>query len=148
MTFRHVRGGDKLCMLMTGSADNHMPGPTENETWLIEIGDAVIRKKASSGPASLLAWESLVHCLWVADYGMRNAGDLETATDVYSEFHTEGSRLASELELPLTKAAFALSKPDFEDQFFDRFESICDEMKQAKPATAVEARVRRTSRRT
>jgi len=123
-----------------------MASPTENETWLIEIGDAVVRKKASSGATSLLSWEKLVYCLWVADYGMRNAGDLETAADAYSEFHSEGLRLSVELELPLTKAAFALSKQDLECEYFDRFESICDEMNQARPAAAVAVRVRRTKR--
>ena len=124
-----------------------MAGPSENETWLIEIGDAVIRKEAGSGAHSLLPWEKLVHCLWVADYGMRNAGDLDTAADVDSAFHSEGSRLAAELALPLTKEAFGLSQRELEDQYFDRFESICDEMKQARPETAVELRVRRTKRR-
>lgn len=125
-----------------------MAGPTENETWLVEIGDAVIRKRVSDGEESLLPWENLVRCLWVADYGMRNAGDLETAADVYSEFHIEGSRLSAELELPLTKEAFALSKEDLEDQYLDRFESICDEIRQARPATAVNVRLRRTKRGT
>jgi hypothetical protein len=128
------------------TADKHMPGPIENETWLIDIGDVVIRKKAGSGAASLLVWENLVYCLWVADYGMRNAGDLESAADLYAEFHAKGSRLASELELPLTTATFALSKQELADQYFDRFDSICEELKQARPATAVETRVRRTKR--
>lgn len=116
---------------------------TDNETWLIEIGDVVIRKKASHGVDSLLPWEHLVYCLWVVDYGMRNAGDLGTAADVDPHFHTEGKRLAAELALPLTRAAFALSKRDLERQYLDNFESICDEMKQARPTTAVDVRVRR-----
>jgi hypothetical protein len=56
-----------------------MGSPSENETWLMETGDAIIRKKARY---KIDDWETLVYCLWVADYGMRNAGDLETAAAV------------------------------------------------------------------
>jgi hypothetical protein len=123
-----------------------MTVPSENETWLIDIGDVVIPKKVASGSDSLLPWENLVYCLWVADYRMRNAGDLDTAADVYAEFHTEGFRVAAALSLPLTREAFALPKRDLEDQYFDRFESICNELKQARPAEAVALKVRRTKR--
>ncbi|HQR41340.1 MAG TPA: hypothetical protein PLX97_01620 [Gemmatales bacterium] len=116
---------------------------TDNETWLVEIGDAVIRKKASEG-AALLPWERLIYCMWCADYGMNNAGDLATAADVYKAFQSEGLQLATELKLPITMAAFALSRKKLEKQYFDRFEAICDELKQARPADAVEVRVRRT----
>ena len=121
-----------------------MPPPSDNETWVIEIGDVVLRKEAGSGAATLLPWERLVHCLWVADYGMRNAGDLDTAADVYSQFQSEGVRLATELSLPLTREAFSLSKHDFENQYFDRFETICEEIKAARPVGAVELPKRRT----
>ncbi|HYV34744.1 MAG TPA: hypothetical protein VE988_03505 [Gemmataceae bacterium] len=120
--------------------------PSENETWLIDIGDAVIRKQAGSGTNSLLSCEKLVHCFWVADYGMRNAGDLDVAGDVYSEFHSEGLKLATALSLPLTQAIFALSKDDLENVYFDRFESICNEIKKAWPADAVQLRTRRKKR--
>src|SRR5438093_10903770 len=83
--------------------------PSENETWVIEVGDAVIRKEAQSGAANLLPWEKLVYCLWVADYGMRNAGDLDTAADVHPQFQSEGIRLAAELSLPVTPVATAQS---------------------------------------
>jgi hypothetical protein len=54
--------------------DERMTVQIDNETWVIEAGDAVIQKKARSGMGSLAPWERLVYCLWVADYGMRNAG--------------------------------------------------------------------------
>ena len=41
--------------------------------------------------------ERLVYCLWVADYGMRNAGDLDTARDLYPDFQREAVELAREL---------------------------------------------------
>lgn len=122
-----------------------MAGPSENETWLIEIGDVVIRKKANGGE-SLLPWEKLVYCLWVADYGMRNAGDLDTASDVYSDFHSEGTRLALEMSLPSTRRAFSLSKRDREGEYFDRFEAICDELRRTWPVNAVDVKRRRSKR--
>lgn len=124
-----------------------MASPSDNETWLIETGDLVIRKKANAGVKSLLPWEVLVYCLWVADYGMRNAGDLDTAADVYVEFHEQGRRVAEQLSLPLTQEAFSLSKEKLEEQYFDRFELVCDEIRRARPAGAVEMRTRRAKRR-
>lgn len=103
----------------------------DNETWLIEIGHDVIEKKANVGSSSLLPWERLVYCLWVADYGMRNAGDLDTAQDMHGAFQDEGRTLAAALSLPLTHAAFGLSKSDLQDQYFDLFDGVCVELRRA-----------------
>jgi len=111
-----------------------MASPTENETWLIETGDAIVRKKARY---EIDDWETLVYCLWVADYGMRNAGDLETAAGVYSGFQTDARQLAQQLSLEVTHSAFSLSKGDLQQEYFDRFESICDEIKRANPSERV-----------
>ena len=100
--------------------------PSANETWLIEAGDAVIQRKARDGFTSLSPFERLIYCLWVADYGMRNAGDLATAGDVYANFQTEGLRLARDAGLPETCEAFALKAPDLQRQYFGRFDLICD----------------------
>jgi hypothetical protein len=108
-----------------------MAVPTDNETWVIETGDAVIRKEARGGLACLSPWETLVFCLWVADYGMRNAGDLDAAADVYADFHSNARRIAGTLSLRLTHEAFALPRRDLEREYFARFESICDEIRAA-----------------
>ena len=106
-----------------------MSAPTSNETWLIEAGDAVIQKKAREGTGSLSPVERLIYCLWVADYGMRNAGDLDTAQDLYAHFQTEAARLAQDLDLQATHDAFALPTADLQGQYFERFEEICDEIR-------------------
>jgi hypothetical protein len=106
----------------------------------------VIQKKTRSGVDSLLPWESLVYCLWAADYGMRNAGNLEAAAEVHSGFHRDGRQLAEQSSLPLTQQAFALSTDDLEDQYFERFEAVCDEIQRTKPVDAVGARSRRSRR--
>jgi hypothetical protein len=105
--------------------------PTENETWVVEAGDAVIRKKASAGVGSLAPQEKLLYCLWVADYGMRNAGDLDAASDIYPEFQKEAAGLARTLALPFTYETFLLPKSVLQSQYLDRFERVCDEIKGA-----------------
>ena len=107
------------------------PTETDNETWIIEAGDAVIQKEARVGIRSLTPWETLVYCIWVADYGMRNAGDLDTAEDLHSGFQSDARRNACELSLPLTQAAFSLPKSDLEEQYFDRFDAMIDEVRRA-----------------
>jgi len=106
---------------------------TANETWVIDTGDAVISRKAHGGIECLSPWERLVYCLWVADYGMRNAGDLDTAADVYPQFHLNARRMAKTLALRLTHEAFSMSKRELEREYFERFESICDEIRAAEP---------------
>ena len=104
----------------------------DNETWLLEEGDRIIKKEADSGLASLSPLERLIHCLWVADYGMRNAGDLATAEDLYPDFFAEGKRWADELALPETSEAFSLHVDQLEKEYFKRFDSICDEIRSVK----------------
>jgi hypothetical protein len=107
-----------------------MGAPTDNETWIIEAGDAVIRKEASKGRESLSPVERLIYCVWVADYGMRNAGDLDTARDVYADFQTEAARLAGQIGLETTHRAFALPTAELQRSFLTSFEEICDEIRQ------------------
>jgi len=111
-----------------------MPVPSDNENWIIEVADAVIRKEVRVGIQGLTPWERLVYCLWVADYGMRNAGDLDTAGDLYAAFQADACRAAEELSLPLTHSAFAQTKSALEQTYLDQFELICDEIKRADPA--------------
>jgi hypothetical protein len=106
----------------------------DNETWIIEAGDAIIQKSAEQGGGALTPLERLIYCLWVADYGMRNAGDLTTAHDVYPSFHDEAARLSRELALPLTHSAFGLHRSDLEQCYFEVFDQICNEIR-AAPAS-------------
>ena len=108
-----------------------MSAPTDNETWIIEAGDAVIRKKAGFGLASLSAVERLIYCLWLADYGMRNAGDLDTAHELYPDFQREAADHAGELALSFTHESFLLPSGTLQEQYFERFEQICDEVRSA-----------------
>jgi hypothetical protein len=100
----------------------------ELETWIVEVGGDVVEKEAAHGRAALTPIEKLIYCLWVADYGMRNAGDLVTASDVYSQFQEEAASLALELGMPRTHAAFALPTTDLEERYFDLLSGVVDEI--------------------
>jgi len=109
-----------------------MSSPSANETWVIETGDAVIQKISGVGMQGLSPWETLVYSLWVADYGMRNAGDLDVSADIHPAFQQDARQIATDLMLPLTHAAFSLSKMDLERDYFNRFEAICDEIRESE----------------
>ena len=109
-----------------------MAGPTDNETWLITAGDAVIKKMVDTGLAGLAPLERLVYCLWVADYGMRNAGDLDAADAIYPRFQSDARCIAEHLSLQATWAAFSLPRNTLESEYERRFELICDEIKNAE----------------
>jgi hypothetical protein len=100
----------------------------DNETWIIEAGDAVIQRQ---GAARLTPIERLIYCVWVADYGMRNAGDLIAARDVHELFREEAVQLSQQLRLNVTHSAFALVPEELERQYFERFDAICDELRGA-----------------
>lgn len=100
----------------------------ELEHWIIETGDEVIQKEATQGTGALTPLERLIYCLWVADYGMRNAGDLMTAADVYAEFQEEAATLAGELGLARTHHAFAMPTEDLEEQYFDLLCGVVEEI--------------------
>ena len=109
--------------------ERNMTLPSDNETWLIDKGDEVIEKRVSLGEENLSLWDKLVYCLWVADYGMRNAGDLATAIDLHPSFQADGLNFAEELNLSKTSLLFHGSTDDMEKAYFSLFESVCDELK-------------------
>jgi len=112
-----------------------MPAFIDNETWLIETGDAIIEKEVRLGVVSLTPLERLIHCLWVADYGMRNAGDLTTAAEVYPTFQKEALALAKSLALPATIEAFSRPLDAFQRSYYERFDGICDEIRNVATST-------------
>src|SRR5262245_50814451 len=80
-----------------------MSGPTDNETWVIAAGDTVIKKMVESGLVGLAPLERLVYCLWVADYGMRNAGDLDAVDAIYPQFQSDARCIPKHLSLQVAR---------------------------------------------
>lgn len=102
---------------------------TANQTWVVDRGGQVIDKKVHEGPSTLNELERLIYCLWVTDYMMRNAGDFANAPVMYPEFQTDARRFAKKLGLTKTHEAFSLSHRKLQQEYFDRFEEICDEIR-------------------
>jgi hypothetical protein len=103
----------------------------ENETWIIDAGDEVIRKMAAGSESKLSSKEMLIYCLWVVDYCMQNAGDLNQASDMHPGWQREAIQLAKELHLDYTYESFSLTESSLQQQYFSRFDSICNEIKHA-----------------
>jgi len=101
----------------------------DDQTWLIDIGHAIIEKKRAGGIDGLTPRERLIHCLWIADYSMRSAGDLATARDLDARFVADARAAATALDLPQAIAAFSLSEGELERRFFDLFGPVCAELR-------------------
>jgi hypothetical protein len=104
---------------------------TENQSWIVVRGDEVVQKMAAEGRNSLSDIEKLICCLWTADYMMRNAGDFANAEDMYPTFQVDAAKAAKKLGLSVTDQAFSLSRRNLEREYLDRFEAICEEIKNA-----------------
>ena len=104
----------------------------DNKTWVIEEGDEIIQKKFSFGVDCLTDWERLVYSLWVTDYSMRNAGDLETARDLDADFQSVALHSATKLSLPTTYSMFSLDSNSLQSCYFDLFDAVCTEIRNAK----------------
>lgn len=103
----------------------------DDETWLLDAGGRIIEKKVAKGHSSLSALERLTYCLWLADYGMRNAGDLSPATELHPNFLRDGRSAAQELGLLRSAAAFSLPAGDLERRYFELFDGIAAEIRNA-----------------
>lgn len=101
----------------------------DNETWLLDAGHRVVEKMTAEGYSSLIALDRLIYCLWAADYGMRNAGDLETTADLHPTCLDNGKAAAQELALPRSAAAFSLSPEELEPAYFRLFDEVVSEIR-------------------
>jgi hypothetical protein len=110
---------------------------SDNDDWIVDAGADVVEKKSTTGAASLSPIERLVYCLWVADYGMRNAGDLAGGRQIHSEFQEEAARLAEALGLEFTHASFSLPASVLQAEYFERFDRLCDEIKNVEGGDGV-----------
>ena len=101
----------------------------DHETRLLDVGDRVIKQKVAKGYSSLSPRARLICCLWAADYGLRNAGDLTTAADLHPAFLNDGPSAVKELGLPHAAAAFSLTSEELERQYLDLFNDIVAEIR-------------------
>ena len=111
-----------------------MSAPSDNENWIVARGGDVVEKQVKEGPARLTTWERLVYCLWAADYMMGNGGDLANMVDMYPRLLSDGQTFAAKLGLPASAELFGLSQLDFEREYYERLEAVCDEIRKAEPS--------------
>lgn len=102
-----------------------------NEDWIGKAGADIVEKRAKAGADVLSPRETLIYWLWWADYMMRNAGDFANAVALEKDFQSEILFRAKDLGLRFTAETFSLSRDELQSQYFDRFESVCDEIKGA-----------------
>jgi len=103
------------------------------ETWLIDAGDEVIQKKASTGLEGLWSVERAIYALWVVDYALRNSGTLLPISEIHSAALVELRAFAAISGLPAL-ALLAGSAPDdagFCDDYYRHFEMASQEPKLA-----------------
>ncbi len=112
-----------------------MNNEMDHETWLIEAGDAVVQKKLQTGVNGLTSVERLIYCVWVADYSVRNAGDLMAGRDLHEPFYEEAVQLAKALLLHSTESLFSLPPERFVQEYYSRFELICSELRSVHAIT-------------
>lgn len=105
--------------------------PFSNESWLVEAGGDVVEKRAKAGASALSARDSLLYWFWWGDYMMRNAGDFGNAVALEKDFQREIVSHARELGLSYTEETLSLPLSELEKQYFDRFEAVCDEIREA-----------------
>ncbi|REJ87354.1 MAG: hypothetical protein DWQ34_25090 [Planctomycetota bacterium] len=108
-----------------------MDSTYDNQTWIVEVGGDVVEKRADVGLDELSTIERLIYWLWWADYMMRNAGDFADAQSLEHDFQREVTVNAKQLGLSFTQESFSLSRADFQAEYFDRFDRICDEVRHA-----------------
>lgn len=101
----------------------------DERTWLLDAGDNCIEKESTEGFEALPAVHRLVYCLWVADYGMTNAGDLAVCHDIRETFLSDGRVAARELGLPISIAAFSMAPEELEQRYFELFGDVVREIK-------------------
>jgi hypothetical protein len=103
----------------------------QNETWIIDRGGSVAERLSDAADQSITDLDRVIYCLWVTDYGMRNAGDLETAADLYPAFQSEGAARARALGLAKTQGLFLLPITELEEKYFELLGDVCAELQAA-----------------
>ena len=103
------------------------------ETWLIDTGDEVIRKKAVTGLDGLLPAERAIYALWVVDYAVRNSGTLLPMSEIYPAALVELRAFAALRDLPTLTllAGSAADEAAFCADYYRHFEMASQELKLA-----------------
>ena len=99
------------------------------ETWLLDIGDTIIQRKASQGYESLSRPEKAIYCFWVVDYAIRNSGTLGPMEELHPSSMKELSAFASSEECSNLGALVAeLNMSGASEAYYSAFPKVCSEL--------------------
>ncbi|MFN8609757.1 MAG: hypothetical protein U0931_19615 [Vulcanimicrobiota bacterium] len=105
------------------------------ESWLLDEGERVAELKAAHGLEQLSKLDLLLYCLWVGDYSLRNAGDLEAGEQLLPGWLPRLVELARELGLDGVASFFEklpAAGSDAFDLYWDHFDQLCQEVSQTR----------------
>jgi hypothetical protein len=105
----------------------------DNETWLIEIGDEVIVKKATSSYEEFSSMEKTIYCFWVVDYAVRNSGTLQPVEEIHPSAIKELVNCAQSNNWykMLGMLKNHENEEEFSDKYYELFEASCNEIRSA-----------------
>lgn len=108
-----------------------MPLFSEMEDWLVEVGDEIIRKKASVGVDALSTTEVAIYALWIVDYSVRNSGTLIPMTELHPATLQQLGSFAVKNDLHALKllALGTLDDELFCDKYYQWFEAATEELR-------------------
>lgn len=102
------------------------------ETWLLDAGGLVIQKMAEQGESALSGPERAVHCMWLIDYSVRNAGCFGPLEDMGAKTAlSDLARLAQDAKLSTLPSWLQLSDNEeaFCSTYHQHFDKACAELK-------------------
>lgn len=103
----------------------------ELETWLLDVGDTIIDKKAKSSYESLRPIEQAIYCMWVVDYAVRNSGTFGPIEDIHPASLVELAEFSTRNNLVHLSALIADSDDEefFCESYYQRFDEACGDLK-------------------
>ncbi|WP_034382064.1 hypothetical protein [Herbaspirillum sp. CF444] len=102
------------------------------ETWLVEAGDIVLRKKAQQGESALSESERAVDWMWLIDYSVRNAGCFGPLEDMGAKTAlSDLACFAQDAKLSVLSSWLQLSDNEeaFCSTYYQHFDKACGELK-------------------
>lgn len=111
------------------------------ETWLLETGDIVIRKKAQLSESALSESDRAVYWMWLIDYSVRNAGCFGPLEDMGAKTAlSDLARFAQDTKLSALCLWLQLSDNEevFCRTYYQHFDKACGELKDHCVRTSVQ----------
>ncbi len=122
---------DDLLNEMLGANAPRKPTVDDDETWLLNVADAILEKSAEPNSAPMTPTDQAIYCFWVIDYAVRNSGTLEPMRELYPKAVKELRTFARAHALSKLTAWLKTSTDEdaFCEAYHDAFPSVCAELR-------------------